>query len=564
MLQHMQLEASSKPSELNIILKECKVTGRAIKAQYPIDKLTLADYKDSLPSRNVCDELVAHYLRTFESFYRILHIPSFQSEYENYWSQPQSVSNTFIMKLLLVLAIGTSFWQDPANKFSLRLAAHQWIFLAQHWLAAPLEKSRMNLGGIQVQCLLLLAREAVHVGSDLVWISAGTLLRTAIQLGYHRDPKHFPNMSFMHGEMRRRLWATILGMATQTAYASALPSFISLNEFDTQPPANIDDDDIKKSTRTAPASKPLTTFTQTSLQLLHHRSLKIRLEILRITTSFQLEPTYDEILQLHRLAANMSRDSSALIQSYTSSSHPSAPTAFHLNYFDLVTRYTLLCLHRGYCIKARTDPRYYFSRKVCFDAALSAISAEPSADWSQLRRTGGGFWRETCSLPCLTLSLELIMQLEEEALNPPPALQLLQAKAARVPLIQALRDRLSLMEDRIQEGDVNIKGHLFTYMTVGQIEAMERGEDADAAILEAAAASLAKTSGLLKRRLAETANPERGATAPLETTGWDAAANELSFGEADYDYDFLQNSLGMDFDMPGADALADWEVHSWF
>jgi hypothetical protein len=93
----------------------------------------------------------------------------------------------------------------------------QWVFSVQQRLSAPLEKSRMNLSGLQIQCLLILARETLGIGAGLIWISTGTLIRTAMQLGYSRDPKHFPEKSVLHVETRRRLWATIFELAMQAA-----------------------------------------------------------------------------------------------------------------------------------------------------------------------------------------------------------------------------------------------------------------------------------------------------------------------------------------------------------
>lgn len=58
-----------------------------------------------------------------------------------------------------------------------------------------MEKDSLGISGLQVQCLLILARQSLAVGGDLMWIAMGTLLHTAIQLGLHRDLKHFSKMS---------------------------------------------------------------------------------------------------------------------------------------------------------------------------------------------------------------------------------------------------------------------------------------------------------------------------------------------------------------------------------
>lgn len=102
----------------------------------------------------------------------------------------------------------------------------KWIFAAQTWLSSPFEKAKLHTSTIQIQCLLIIARQHYSISGDLVWISAGTLLRTAIQMGFHRDPKYLPKMSILQAEMRRRLWATILELNIQSSIGSGMPFLI--------------------------------------------------------------------------------------------------------------------------------------------------------------------------------------------------------------------------------------------------------------------------------------------------------------------------------------------------
>jgi hypothetical protein len=148
----------------------------------------------------------------------------------------------------------------------------------------------MNVRGLKIQCLLILTRETIGIGSNLIWASIGTLIRTAIQVSYHRDPQTFQGMSPLHAEMRRRLWATIMEMSVQAVFNSAMPPLISLGDFDTGPPLKINDDEIGKSTETPPIPHPPTVYTQTALQLHLHRSFPPRLEAIRLSPSFRGDP----------------------------------------------------------------------------------------------------------------------------------------------------------------------------------------------------------------------------------------------------------------------------------
>jgi hypothetical protein len=190
--------------------------------------------------------------------------------------------------MVLVLAIGTVFISDSTKATSLRANARQWVYAAQQWLSAPLEKSRVSIRGLQIQCLLILARETIGIGSDLIWTSIGTLIRTAMQLG-HRDPQTFYGMSPLHAEMR-----------VQAAFNSAMPPLISLDDFDTGPSLNINDDEIGKSTETPPIPQAPNIYTQTALQLHLHRSFPARLEAIRLSSSFPWRPILRPCLETRK------------------------------------------------------------------------------------------------------------------------------------------------------------------------------------------------------------------------------------------------------------------------
>jgi hypothetical protein len=364
MFENERANTSNNPSELYLHLQQCKLLGRTIKSQRPLSCLAVPDYKSTIPTKEVCDELVANYFRNFESVYRIIRILSFYASYAAYWVRPGQ--NNCCFSMVLVLAIGTVFIPDSAKATSFRATARQWVYAAQQWLLAPLGKSCMNIRGLQIQCLLILARETIGIGSDLIWTSIGTIIRTAMQLGYHRDPQTFHGMSPLHAEMRRRLWATVMEISVHAAFNSAMPPLISLDEFDTGPPLNINDDEIGKSTETPPLPHPSTVYTQTTLQLHLHRSFPARLEAVRVSSSFRVDPSYEHVLRLGKEISASCR--------FPSISNSPQPTPFHLNHLDLLLRRPLLALHRSWVIKAKANPRYYFSRKVTLDTALALTS----------------------------------------------------------------------------------------------------------------------------------------------------------------------------------------------
>lgn len=543
--------------EIYTALQKCKDLGRAAKAELPSRWLIPSDLTSFIPPQELANKLIHLYFRTFESVYRILHIPSFQREYADYWINPQAASSGFVIKLMLVLAIGTCLYQNPHDETDLRARALSWVYTAQSWLSAPFEKSRLNLSGLQVHCLLLLARQTNTVGSDLVWISAGSLLRTAIQMGLHRDPRHFPQMSVLHSELRRRLWATILEIATQSCIDSGMQPYISLDDFDTEPPSNINDDEVDESTNIPPPSKSSMVFTQTSLQIALLKSLRTRLEIVRLINNIHSEPPYDDILQLNAELVNACRDASILTQTQKDDSTVAGrtpeprPTVFHRNLVEHLLRRFLLTLHRPSALKARTDPHFHFSRKICLDSALSIISPEADDDFSRLMVTGGGLFREIISHGAFTVCLELIIQLEEFGSD---KMTLQRTRASREPMIEAVRNILVLAEKRIEMSENNVNGHLFLSAALAQIDAMEAGTACDVAIFEAAKRSVGITYEILRARTAPAAVASQ--SDPHDRQEMDGES--LGDGDGrDLGFDFLQDA-NIHFDVPESWLLSSW------
>lgn len=207
---------------------KCKALARTIKAQRtpPWPAIPTRD----LPPRAITDQLIDCYLRTFESLYRVLHIPSFKHDYEALWEPapvhpdpdqpPQRVDMAFLVQVKLVLAIGATVYDQD---FSLRPSCIRWVYEALTFTSEPEFKSRLNIKSLQTDILLLLARETAGIGGNLVWISAGSLLRTAVYMGLHRDPAHLPKRTVFAAEMQRRLWNTVLELTVSCSMNAGAP-----------------------------------------------------------------------------------------------------------------------------------------------------------------------------------------------------------------------------------------------------------------------------------------------------------------------------------------------------
>lgn len=324
--------------------------------------------QEYMPPREICDELVRLYLRTFESVFRVLHVPCFRRDYLQYWSDPQPASESSVVQLLLVMAIGACFYEETSatdGVATLRCQATHWIHASHVRLAAPFRKKNLSLRRVQSQCLLVIAllTNTNAVGGDLASISVASLVQSAMAVGLHIAPSQLP-VNILEAEIRRRLWATILEMVVQCSLDSGtlpvIPAGAVLNcEF----PSNLNDSQISDSSETLPAGHPTDQFTQSSMQRALLKSLPIRLRIAELLSRFQGELSYDTALRLGAELTAACRETSKLIDSFLSS-QPTAsgprPRAFQIRIQDLLARRFLLLLHAQFAHKATGNVAYHF------------------------------------------------------------------------------------------------------------------------------------------------------------------------------------------------------------
>ncbi|KUJ18472.1 uncharacterized protein LY89DRAFT_780542 [Mollisia scopiformis] len=566
-----------KTTDLNELLQRCKSMARAAKAGPHNKFLMNPNYRDAVPLRPVCDKLMMLYFRTHESTLRILHIPTFWKEYQQYWENPAAASSTFIIKMLLAMSIGCCFYQDDDQDWHAQ--SLQWIFAGQTWLASPFEKGRMHISGLQIHCLVINARLANAVAGDLVWISIGSLLRTAFQMGFHRDPKYLPRMLPLHAELRRRLWATVLELNIQGALDSGMPTLLHLEDFDTEAPANLDDSDLDETMTVLPEAKPRDVYTQTSLQIMLLESFPTRIKVVSHSNNFHSDPSYEEVLALGSTLTKALREHNTFINSVnaaslyssanpqTQSPIPYVPRMFR-NILDLCIRRFLLALHRPFAARAQTDLRYYFSRKVCLDCAMTMLqyptsdpgdpSIEPGKqdDFTRLKTVSGGFQKGLLVHAAMVIFSELLSQIEEESTFTE------QSRAAREPLKQALRGIVDLSALRIMHAENNIKGHLFISVVLAQVEAMELGVPADNLVIAAARKSAEICMALLSKRIPITATDDEYARHVENGSAADGVGLQGASAPQDIGFDTMMQDWTMDsqyFNLPDSWLLSGWE-----
>ncbi len=570
-------------SDLHALLHRCKALAKAIKthdgqrAQHP-------DSAAFMLPKDIADRLVGLYLETFESVYRVLHIPTFQREYHDYWNNPASCSDGFRLKFLLVMAVGSCFYEGPDEiKQSLRAAAAHAVRNADSWHCAPFSKHHLSLATIQIYCLVLIARQtaALDLGHDLQWVSAGSLLHTAFAMGLNRDPSCYARVTVFQAEMRRRLWATIMELVVQSSLDSGLPPLVSLDDYDCGPPSNINDQDISEDTASLPAyATSESRFTQTTLSRMLYKTIPLRLRVAKSLNGIGLSSSYEDVLQLSRELGSVCRSNPTLLQSMVvgeQAGDADGPKDFGIHLVDLLTRRFLYSLHIPFARRSATSLEFYYSRRLRLETALKMLLHLPTescrTNFSKLWIVGHGPFKSTMSDATATVCRELLEQLRED---PPVAGSPM--TLSQKELYQAVQAAVETTRRRVTEGgETNGKGYIFFSCGLAQIDALAAGGLVDGTLEDVAREKLLEWQAILKT-FAESrglvvgdgdVNTDRQGFLPAGTEAGDATvgvgvgADGLSAGVGEMNVGFSDGEAWAEFRLQNHGLDFDTSPDSW-
>ncbi|KAF4997179.1 hypothetical protein FGRMN_4074 [Fusarium graminum] len=506
-------KAEARKAQAYLGASKCKALARAIKARR-LRPVSTDKLGENIPERGLADQLVDAYFDNFEGVLRILHRPTFRAEYERYWQNPAAASQVFVMQLQLCMAMGATIHDDV---FSLRCTSMQWVHEVQIWLMMPSEKGRMTIAGVQIMCMLCLAKACCAVGQDLTWISTGSLVRQAVYMGLHRDPKVLANMSVYRSEIRRRLWATILELNLQTSYDAGGPPLLSSKHYDTQLPANLNDDDLtdEPDVERQPNGDP-ERLTDMSVQLALQKSFALRLVIIKHINELRSKESYSETLRLSseltKACRTLTEKLAALSQAQRHQSR-TILTHFHSALVQMLTYRCFISLHQPMVARSADDPTFYYSRKVSLDSSFKLAqicglviprygtsppggSLDPATSFSRLITNGAGVFRVVPTQTLFSIALDYIKRTEEQrdSLGGMPPMDQHDLKS----VLDAAR---VWYERRILAGETNVKGYCFLGACIALVNALEAGlsqEETDQSVMDAGANFSHKSYTLLK------------------------------------------------------------------
>ena len=473
----------ARGSDLNVAenFNEGRRLRRAVKRQnLPRNNTISPEVLTSLPSRAVCEDLVACYLRTFQPIYRIVDVIEFRREFDRFWVESNSDREAFTMELLLILALGSTFHIEATEtQPPLKTHAPTWISTAQAWLTGPSERSTMNLGGVQVYCLLVLARQATYICPGPTWISTSSLLSTAMSIGLHRDPGLFKSLSVREAEMRKRVWAAVVELAIQAHIDAPVQLLLTSADFDTSAPLNLNDEDLSLHEKGADLV-PRIGITDSSLQIQLCKSQSLRLDIARSLNDLS-QPDYNTVLRLGENLRSATRELSVFFRD--ASAKQNTFIDFHRRLLDILMHRMSLLLYRSHMVASKSEPRFYLARKLCVDSATAIISHSGdtmkggSSNLLLLASVGRGIFKGPFDLNAiLVVILELFSQIGDAgSLSSADTLDQLQRSNRK-----SLMSHLEKVKDGLyalirEKGSVSLKAYFILSLLLSVAKEAEEG-----------------------------------------------------------------------------------------
>ncbi|KAJ0426287.1 putative C6 transcription factor [Aspergillus carlsbadensis] len=336
-----------------------------------------------LPSRQVVDELVVLFLTYIESTHRILHVPSFLKELDEFWDRkanPELISPAFAVQLLLVLACAWNLADlaslELENGPSLRCyTALEWTLFAEKWIEnAPIKRSDITV--LRLHILLIIAQNRHGMKRSKAWLLSATLVKKAMLAGYHRDPSLYAKISPFNKEMRRRIWTTIVELDLQVAIERGMPPCVQEFDYDTAPPLNVNDSDLQGGIEELPVERPLEEFTDCSFQAVLTPSLSLRLKACRLMHSPRIRCRYDEILRLDwELNRHLSRIPNWKV-SELGSTQAADKVILTQAMLENKLGLSLLSIHTPFSIEASRDPLFAPSSRARLELVTMMLSTQ--------------------------------------------------------------------------------------------------------------------------------------------------------------------------------------------
>ncbi|TRX87741.1 hypothetical protein FHL15_011366 [Xylaria flabelliformis] len=379
-----------------------------------------AEILEALPPKPAADRYISRYFNRLDLVSSTVHGPSFLIEYEGFWEDPDSVSIAWIGLLfgMICLAVmvsdaydsghGLEAEQQPLQISLYREKIVQCLIIGEYTKPSPYVLEAV-IHYVYVEFLL-----GPDAKEDL-WFLLALEVNMAMRMGYHRDPSHFPEIPLLQGEMRRRVWSTILFSDIMISNQMGMPRMIFDAACDTIEPHNLNDTDLSDEMTKQPPPRP-ETETTTVLGLIARRRLIIALGAISDLTANAKPYSYTEVMRVDNVLHDAEASAPTPLKMKPLAASMTDPPIIIMARLFLRHMYYMgkLMLHRKFVyvkMPSEATDVFAYSRDACLNASLQVLHIQQILD--EETRPGGQLdtmrWRMTSIMNHQFLTATMIL-----------------------------------------------------------------------------------------------------------------------------------------------------------
>ncbi|KAE9366405.1 putative Zn(II)2Cys6 transcription factor [Stipitochalara longipes BDJ] len=342
----------------------------------------------AVPPRPVVDRLMAVHFDSYMITPYLIHGKKFLREYETFWEDPSATSIAWIGLMFSMLYIAAQlqtftidFTDGRAESLKAEYITMKDVFREK--AVQCLILARYTTGGPYILETLITVLTGEYVllkdGATDGWLLISMILHLAMRMGYHRDPDHFPGISPFEGEMRRRIWATILILDLALSLEMGLPRSATDTHIDTKQPRNLRDCDFEENTTEMPPPRPETEWTPVLPLIAKGRLISALGLICDFNTDIN-PPSYNEVIKVDALLEDVHNRAIPPVLRWETMPHPitDSPNLMVARVSVETTYYkSRILLYRRALISypvRQFQERDRESVRICLDSALKILS----------------------------------------------------------------------------------------------------------------------------------------------------------------------------------------------
>ncbi|KAL4924286.1 putative transcription factor, partial [Aspergillus undulatus] len=341
----------------------------------------------ALPPRYAVDRYVSRYFNYLDLVSpAAVHGPVFLREHEAFWADPSAAPIMWVGLLFSMICLASLASNQPENPET-EIQSLQFDLYREKTVQCLIMGEYTKSGPHVLETVINYIYAEFCVCTDAnkdMWFLLAIEVNLAMRMGYHRDASHFPGISPFQGEMRRRVWATVLMSDIMISNQMGMPRMISDWMCDTAEPRNLNDADFDEETRELPPPRPETELT-TALGIIARRRVLKALGIIADLTNRVKPCAYEEVMQVDRILHDAAASIPAPLKwkpmaaSVTDSPQVIIARLFirHLLYKgQMMLHQRFLSAH----CPSNEEDSFRYSRQVCIDTSLGALELQNVLD----------------------------------------------------------------------------------------------------------------------------------------------------------------------------------------